>query len=256
MFAFYFQDVGNCLLKLFYEFAAYRVVAAVFLVLVAIELGRIFFNIFSKRKNLFNSDWLYFICLLYLCADVYISVDCVFKSETFNSGAQVSYSICLLKFSALTLLDAVNLGITLIKDLRKKHKVNEQETANTKNLKGTSAKGGESGLSGENALNEKNGDGEKSFSEDNVYKILENSLDKRNYYDATDKNPIDINVSYLLMLINELQKRNVTLDEKEWLDELAFSVRQAYSYDENSIRDLNCELEKLVKIITKYNVVA
>ena len=49
-------------------------------------------------------------------------------------------------------------------------------------------------------------------------------------------------------------KKDISLDDKLWLDELTLLVRQSYALGEKDLKNLNVQLEKLIKKAIEYDV--
>lgn len=65
---------------------------------------------------------------------------------------------------------------------------------------------------------------------------------------------MDVNVSYLISVIERLGKKDISCDEREWLSDLLIKVRQAYCLDGDGIKQLNKNLELLIKKAVYYGL--
>ena len=74
-------------------------------------------------------------------------------------------------------------------------------------------------------------------------------------FDSEKADLADINVCYLLSLIERLKTKNITEEERERLNELQNSLKTPILKGDKRLRDINENLEYLVKKVAEYGVV-
>ncbi len=225
MFTFYFCEFFSCVKIMFKTQMDFKVSTIVFFALFIAGITCAIYIAVKKPKKQF-ADNLFVIYLIYFFADTVIGLNCYNRCKQFGVNPECAYSSSLLRFAVLSTVYAVCYLINYLTEsqMEKKDKENQLSPFVV------------------------------GASEKKTYKLLEKDLSVCEIYDPTSKNPIDLNVSYLLAIIDELFRRDLSLDDKLWLEDLTISVKQAYSFKIDEMKIFNQQLEKLIKKITEYDV--
>lgn len=230
MSTFYLKKLFSCAVYTYKEYRAFKISTLIFFVLFLLGVFSIVYNAVSKKQPPFYRDALFLLFLTYYFSDTVVGVICINSTTKWNFSAELMYSINLLRFALLCITYAGVCAVDYFKYLKSvKNKTNlhdskKENLCKQQNLNLAFCKNGES-----------------------VYKLKEYPCNK-------NENLVDINVSYILSLIDEILKREVTLDDKIWLEDLAQFIKHSYFLSPTKVKDFNERLETLVKKMTEYNV--
>lgn len=232
MFTFSFCQIFNSAVSLFKNCEQFKFLTFVFFALALLGFAVAVFCAFSKSKKRISTDTLFVLYLIFYFCDVTLTLKNYSLKNLGGAEVDSANAVCILRFLILCIIyfiawltDYIRLEIILRKKDDKVLKEINQSKQSDQNNKHQIA-------------------------------LNEISLGNCECFDPSKRGGLDINVSYLLALINSFYKKDISLDDKLWLDELAVLVRQAYSLGESDLKNLNVQLEKLIKKATEYDVSA
>ena len=230
MFTFSFNQIFNCAVNLFNSSNQFKILTFVFFALSILGVAVAVVCAVSKSKKQLSTDTLFVLYLIFYFCDVTLMLKSYSLKNLSGISVDIIHAVCILRFLILCfvyflawLTDCIRLKI-ILKEKPKKSLKNSNQKIKTPSAQNSQI-----------ALNE----------------IL---LGGCECFDPSKKGGVDINVSYLLALINCFYKKDISLDDKLWLDELTLLVRQSYALGENDLKNLNLQLEKLIKKAVEYDV--